>query len=388
MKINYGKHSIGNDDIQSVIKSLKSNNITQGENILKFENALKKFFGSKYSTVVSSGTAALHLAGRALNWTKKDTIITTPLTFLASINSIIYSGAKPELVDIDKKTYTIDINKLEDKLKKFKKKNKKISAVIAVDYAGHTCDWRGLIYLKNKYSLKLINDNCHAMGSKYLNSYKYAAKYSDIVTHSYHAVKNFTTGEGGSILTNDKKINDRIQKLRSHSIIRDKKIQSSRGNWFYEVDELGYNYRLTDFQSALGISQLKKLKKTILVKKKIAKAYDKNFQNVEYLITPQVSKYCDHSYHLYPLQIRFDKINISKKKLFKIFYKKGINLQVHYIPIFLQKFYRKNYKFNLDELKNSIDFYKNEISIPIYKELTSNQVEYVINNILKINNLR
>ena len=388
MKINYGKHSIGNDDIRSVIKSLKSNNITQGENIVKFENELQKFFGSKYSTVVSSGTAALHLVGKVLNWTKKDIIITTPLTFLASINSIIYSDAKPELVDIDKKFYTMDINKLEDKLKKYKKKNKRISAVIAVDYAGHPCDWSGLKYLKDKYLFKLINDNCHAIGSKYLNSYKYAVKYSDIVTHSYHAVKNFTTGEGGSILTNDRKINERIQKLRSHSIVRSKKIQNLKGNWFYEVDELGYNYRLTDFQCALGISQLKKLKKTILKKKKIARIYDKNFQNNEYLITPKVAKNCDHSYHLYPLQIKFKEIKISKKRLFKILYKKGINLQVHYIPIFFQKFYKKNYEFNLEEFKNCIDFYKNEISIPIYKGLTVNQVQYIINSILRAIKLR
>ncbi len=388
MKINYGKHLIGNDDIQCVIKSLKSNHITQGENIFKFENALNKFFGSKYSTVVSSGTAALHLAGKVLNWSNKDTIITTPLTFLASINSIIYSGAKPELVDIDKKSYTIDINKLEHKLKNYKKKNKRISAVIAVDYAGHPCDWNGLKYLKGKYSFKLINDNCHAMGSKYFNSYKYAVNYADLVTHSYHAVKNFTTGEGGSILTNDKKIYERVQKLRSHSMNRDKKIQNLKGNWFYDVDELGYNYRLTDFQSALGISQLKKLKKTILIKRKIAKHYNKNFNDIEHLITPKISKNCVHSYHLYPLQVRFDKIKISKKELFKIFYKKGINLQVHYIPVFFQNFYKKNYKFNQNELKNCIDFYKNEISIPIYNGLSSNQVKFITKNILKIDKLR
>lgn len=388
MKINYVKHLIGKDDIQSVIRSLKSKNITQGENIYKFENALNNFFGSKYSTVVSSGTAALHLAGKALNWSKKDTIITTPLTFLASVNSIIYSGAKPELVDINEKSYTIDLNKLEHKLLQYKKKNKKISAVIAVDYAGHPCDWNNLQYLKNKYSFKLINDNCHAMGSKYFNSYKYAAKYADIVTHSYHAAKNFTTGEGGSILTNDNKIYNRIQRLRTHSMNRNKKIQSSKGSWFYEVDEIGYNYRLTDFQCALGISQLKKLKKTIIQKKKIAKIYNQKFKNIEYLIIPEVSKNCDHSYHLYPLQIKFEKLKISKKKLFKVFYKKGIILQVHYIPIFFQKFYKKNFQFNTNEFKNCIDFYKKEVSIPMYSGLSINQVKHVTNNILNIDKLK
>ena len=388
MIINYGKHLIDKDDIQSVIKSLRENNITQGENITKFESALNKFFGSKYSSVLSSGTAALHLAGKALNWSKKDTVITTPLTFLASINSIIYSGARPELIDINSETYTIDLNKLEDKLKIYKKKNNRISAVIAVDYAGHPCDWVGLKFLKNRYSFKLINDNCHAMGSKYQNSYKYAVKYADIVTHSYHAVKNFTTGEGGSILTNDKKINDRVQKLRSHSMDKNEKIKNLRGNWFYEVNEIGYNYRLTDFQCALGISQLKKLKKKIIQKRKIAKFYDRNFRNVEYLISPKISKNCFHSYHLYPLQVKFDEISISKKRLFKIFYDRGINLQVHYIPVFFQNFYKKNFNFDKDEFKNCIEFYKNEISIPIYYGLSNNQINFIVKNILEIDKLK
>jgi dTDP-4-amino-4,6-dideoxygalactose transaminase len=205
--ISYGKHYIDQDDIKSVSDSLKSKYITQGPNVSLFEEQIKKIFKAKGTVAVSSGTAALHLSGIALNWKPNDLVLTVPLTFIATANAVLYSGAKLGLVDIDEKTLNIDLNLLEEKIKNLRKKRKKIKSIIAVDYAGNPCEWGEIKYLSKKYGFTVINDNCHAIGSKYKKSIGYAAKYADLVTHSYHAVKNITTGEGGSVLSLDKKKN-------------------------------------------------------------------------------------------------------------------------------------------------------------------------------------
>lgn len=270
--ISYGKQYIDKKDIDSVTKVLKSDWITQGPKIKEFENLIKKKFKSKFCTVVSNGTAALHLAGLSLGWKPGDIVLTTPISFLATSNCIVYSGATPCFVDIDRSTYNIDIKKIEQKIKLLKKKRKKVKSIIATDYAGHPCDWKGLKLISKKYNITLINDNCHALGSTYYNDVGYASKYADIVTHSYHAVKHITTGEGGAILTNSANINKKICLLRSHGVTKDKKkIKSYHGSWYYEMQELGYNYRITDFQCALGISQIKKIGKFLKKKKKNCK---------------------------------------------------------------------------------------------------------------------
>ena len=216
--INYGKQFIDSNDIKAVVKVLKSDLITQGHQVEKFESALKLKFGAKFCRVLSNGTAALHLAGMALGWKKGDIILTTPISFLATANCILYSGATPDFVDINNSSYNIDTDKLADKIKKLNFRSKKVVAVIATDYAGNPCDWDALKSISKKYDVKLVNDNCHAMGASYNNDDKYAIKYTDIVTHSYHPVKHITTGEGGAILTNDKIIDKKVFSLRSHGI--------------------------------------------------------------------------------------------------------------------------------------------------------------------------
>jgi len=374
--INYGKHFIDKKDINSVIQALKSDFLTQGPNIQKFENKLKSFFGARYASCVSSGTAALHLCGLALNWKKKDLILASPLTFVATTNSALYLGAKVDLIDINPETYNIDVNQLNKKLIDLKKKRKKAHTVIVTDYAGLPSDWSKLKSLSKKFNFKLINDNCHAIGSKLFNDQKYAVKYADLVCHSYHPVKNITTGEGGSILTNNKKLNNKIKLLRSHSIIKNKKTP-----WKYSIDQLGYNYRLTDIQSALGISQLKKLKMFIKRKKKIAKIYDKKFYNLNYFDTPIVTKHASHSYHLYPLKIKFEKLKISKDIFLKKLRSKGINLQVHYIPIYHHNLYKIK---NRSRFLNTESFFNQVVSLPIYYSLTNTQVYFITSTILKI----
>jgi UDP-4-amino-4,6-dideoxy-N-acetyl-beta-L-altrosamine transaminase len=374
--INYGKHFIDKKDIKSVVSVLKSDFLTQGPKINEFEKALKSFFGARYVACTSSGTAALHLCGLALNWKKKDLVLASPLTFVASTNAVLYMNAKVDLVDINNETYNIDIDKLKIKLDELKKKGKKIHTLIVTDYAGQPADWPKLRNLSRKYKFKLINDNCHAIGSKISNDQKYAVKYADLVCHSYHPVKNITTGEGGSVLTNNKSLFKKISILRSHGIIKNKKQP-----WKYSINELGYNYRLTDIQSALGISQLKKLKHFINRKKKIAQIYDKKFKNIDVLEIPKVQANISHSYHLYPLRIKFDKLKITKDQLLKKLRSKGINLQVHYIPIYNHNLYRVKNKL---KFPNTEIFFNQAVSLPIYFSLKDSQVKLVIKTILKI----
>tara|TARA_B110001454_G_scaffold61925_1_gene60339 strand:+ start:475 stop:1620 length:1146 start_codon:yes stop_codon:yes gene_type:complete len=379
MRIRYGRHSINETDIKSIENVLRNDSLTQGKHVKKFENALKIKFGSRYCSSLSSGTAALHLGVMALSLPKNSKIITTPLTFVATANSIILNNLKPELVDIDLTTYTIDVNKLEHKLKK----DNKIKAVIAVDYAGNICDWKSLNFLARKYNIKLINDNCHAIGSMYNDSIKYASQFADVVTQSYHPVKAITTAEGGSILTNNKKIYENISLLKNHGIIRDKNLSKKFGAWFYSIKKLGYNYRLSDIQCALGISQLKRLNQFILARRKIAKIYDKAFSNIDKLQIPKVREKCYHSYHLYPLLIDFKKTRINKKKFFAKLQSSGIYTQVHYLPIHYHEYYKKKFNFKKGDFPNSEDFYNKEMSLPIYPLLKKKYVFKVIDNIIK-----
>tara|TARA_A100000164_G_C21920321_1_gene780331 strand:- start:363 stop:1523 length:1161 start_codon:yes stop_codon:yes gene_type:complete len=378
--INYGKQYLDKKDISAVVSVLKSDWLTQGPKVKEFENSLKNFFGAKYCSVVSNGTAALHLAVKAMGWKKGDYIFTTPNSFLATSNSILYVGAKPIFIDIDPLTFNINVKKLEEKIKINKKKGRRLAGIIATDYAGQPCDWKSLKIIGRKYGLKLINDNCHAIGASFYKNKKYACKYADVVTQSYHPVKNLTTGEGGSILTNHKAIDKKVKLLRSHGVIKKK----NKSPWSYEMHDLGFNYRLSDMSCALGLSQLNKVNKFVRKKQKIAQIYDKAFQNIKNIKIPLIKKNIQHSYHLYPLRIEFDKFKISKESFFRTLRKKNINLQVHYIPIFLQPFYKKNFKFNINDLKNSIRFYKEEISLPIYYSLKRKEIDYVINQIKKI----
>lgn len=375
--INYGNHYISSDDILEVSKSLKQNKITQGKYVDLFEKKLKAFFNAKYSLVVTSGTAALHLSMMSLNLSKKDIVVTSPISFLASANCIEYVGAKVDFCDIDKDTFTMDPNLLEDKLKK----NKNIKAAIIVDYAGHPASWKDFWYLKNKYQIYLINDNCHAFGSKIQNNHAYGIKYSDIVTQSFHPVKQITTGEGGAVLTNNQKIYNKIKILRNHGM--EKNIINSKGRWHYVMKNLGYNYRLSDINCALGYSQIKKIKYFINKRREIAKIYNENLIS-DYIKLPIEKKNFYHSYHLYPILINFKKIKKNKKSFFEKMHKNNINLQVHYIPIHLQDYYKKKYGFKKGDFKISESFYEQEVSLPIYYSLKKKEQVVIIKKLKEL----
>ena len=376
--INYGKHFIDKADLNAVKIAMQSQNITQGNIVERFESCISKKFGSKYCLAVNSGTAALHLAIKSLSIKQKNfEVLTTPITFSATASSVLMNNLNLHLSDINPNNFTLDLNKVEDKLKK----NSKIKLIIGVDYAGHPCDWLGLSFLKKKYDVFLINDNCHSMGSKLNNSIQYAAAYADIVTHSYHPVKNFTTGEGGAILSNSEEVYKFCKLLRSHGIARGN-LMKEKINWHYKIDTYGYNYRLTDFQSALGITQLKKLDKFILKRRAIANLYNKAFKNHEYLKLPSVAKNVYNSYHLYPLRVDFKKKKISKISFFKHMFKKGINLQMHYIPLYYHR-YLKKFRFNKRDFPVAEDFYQKEVSMPIFYSLRLKDQKSIIRETLK-----
>lgn len=389
-KYSYGKQVIQKDDIKEVISVLKSDWLTQGPKIPEFEKALSDKFGAKYASVVCNGTAALHLSGLALGWKQGDVVLTSPITFLASANCALYSGAAVDFIDINEKNYTIDVNKLEDKLKIYKSKNKKIKAVVAVDFAGHPCDWESLKSLSKKYNFQLVNDFCHAAGAEYKNNFKYAVKYADVVCMSFHPVKHITTGEGGAILTNNNVLDSKIKVSRTHGIVKNNpgfKIQNSefkKAPWYYEMQALGFNYRITDFQCALGISQLKKLDKFLKARREVASFYDNVFSQTDKVIHPEVAKYAKHAYHLYTLQIKFDKIKISKIELFKRLAASGINCQVHYIPVHLQPYFSKNFGFKKGDYPVAEKFYEREISIPLHPLLNKKDLSFISKEILRL----
>ena len=378
MKIYYGKQSIDKSDIQNIVRASKATKITQGDFTIGFEDSLKKTFKSKYCSVVSNGTAALYLAIKSLKLKKDLKIVLSPNTFFSSAYSIMMNDLVLDFSDIEKQTYNLDLNKLEDKIKK----DKKIKAIIAVDYAGHPCDWVSLNFLKKKYNLHLINDNCHSMGSKIDNNIGYAVKYADLVTQSYHPVKNFTTGEGGSVLTNNFSLHKEISKLRNHGVERSNSLSRKYGNWFYQVNNYGFNFRISDILCALGISQLQKLNKFILKKNEISRVYNANLSNYDFIQVPKVLKNYYHSFHLYPLLINFKKLKISKKVFFKKMEKSNIYLQVHYIPVHTQPFLKK-YGFKKGQYPISENFYDQEVSLPIYYSLDKQKLEYILFNLKK-----
>ena len=382
----YSRQNIDNNDIKSVVKVLKSDFITQGPNINKFEKEFAEYVGAKYAVSCATGTAALHLSCLALGINNKSKVLTSTITFVASANSAEFVGANLNFVDIDRNTHCMSVEDLENKLKK-----NKVDLVIPVHMAGHSCDMREIFKLKKKYNFKIIEDSCHALGGKY-QSYKVgSSKFSDISTFSFHPVKPITTGEGGMITTNNKKIYQKLLHYRTHGIHKDaNKFQNknlafdkngNQNRWYYEMTLLGYNYRLTDIQAALGSSQLRRIDKITSKRNKIANFYLKTFQNFSNIQLPQTKKNILHAYHLFTLLIDFKKIGITRTDFIKILGEKGIGSQVLYIPVFLQPYYKKKYNYNAKNFPNTMYYYEKALSIPIFYDIKKTELKNIVNTI-------
>ena len=379
--IPYGKQSIDNSDIAEVVKVLKTDWITQGPKIDEFENALAKYCGSKYAVCVSSGTAALHLACVAANFKKGDEAITSPITFLATANSIVYTGARPVFADIDYDTINIEPIQIKKKL------TKKTKAILPVHFAGLPCDMPEISKIAKKNKLTVIEDAAHALGAAYKYKGKWykigSCKHSDMTAFSFHPVKHITTGEGGAITTNSKKIYEKVKALRSHGTYKTEGMMKKNGPWHYEMRDLGFNYRITDFQCALGVSQMKKLRGFLKERRSIAKVYDKSFGDEAGIFIPGKSGDKREAYHLYVLKIDFPQFNINRKEFFKEMRTLGIFCQVHYIPAYLQPYYRGlGYRKGL--CPNAEKVYAEEISIPLYPTMEDKDVLRVVKSINKV----
>jgi len=371
--IPYGKQSIGQDDIEAVAKTLQSDFLTTGPKVKEFEEAICKYTGAKYCLVVSNGTTALHLATLVL-LKQNDKVLTTPNSFLATSNSILYAGAKPVFVDIAKDG-NIDLELCEEELKK----DSNIKAIYGVSFSGNMLKQEKLKYLKERYGIIILEDNAHAIGAKRQNIKAGSCVNSDASIFSFHPVKHITTGEGGAITTNSKEFYEKLLILRNHGMVKTPDMKP----WEYEMKELGFNYRITDIQCALGLSQLKKLDGFIQKRQNIAKKYDEAFKNS--IIKPLYPYNTDSSYHLYVVLIDFSQLSISKEELFIKMREKGIGLQLHYIPINKQPYYKRlGYG---DENTPVMDRYYNQcFSLPIYPLLSDEEQAYIIDTLLEILN--
>lgn len=390
-RIKYASQNLDKNDIINVTKILRNDFITQGPMVAEFENKLKKRFGAKYCIVTSNGTSALKLSLRSLNLKSNDHVIVPSNTFVATANTVIANNQKIIIAPVNPNHGSLDEDCLKKTIKFAKLKKKKIKALINVFYAGQVWDVYKIYKICNKENIKIIDDACHAIGTnyKYLNKiYKVGScKHSEITTFSFHSIKNITTAEGGCILTNNQKTYNLVKNLRSHGINRDKKVSLiNKKNfndqpWFYEAVELSENYRLSDLQCALGISQLKKLDIFKKYKNQIYNYYNKKIEKLnKYLIPISNNKSSLTHWHLYPVLINKDYIQ-KKKKLFLFLKEKNIFTQVHYVPIYKHPIYKDYY----DKILNleSEKFYKSVISLPFHTKIKYREIDYIIDQISK-----
>lgn len=375
--IPYGKQYITQNDIDAVVKALTSDFLTQGPKVAEFEEKFANYISSKYAVAVANGTAALHLCALALGVNEKSKVITTPITFAASANCIRYCGGEVVFADIDPSTALLDINKVRDLLKSSPKGT--YSGIIPVDFAGYPVNMETFRDIANEYGLWILEDACHAPGGYFVDSHHKRqfcgnGNYADVAIFSFHPVKHIACGEGGMITTNDKALYDKLLTLRTHGISRDpSKMSENHGGWYYEMIELGYNYRMPDILCALGISQLEAADKNLIRRREIASRYDQAFvnTNIKIIVPP---KHVGHAYHLYVIQV--DK----RKELYDFLRNRGIYAQIHYIPVHTMPYYQ-SLGYKKESLPNAETYYEKCISLPMYPTLTNEEQEFVIESV-------
>lgn len=372
MYIPYGRQSLDEDDIQAVVEVLRSDFLTTGPKVAEFERCVAEYVGAKYAVAVNSGTAALHVACLAAGITEGDEVITSPITFAASSNCVLYCGGTPVFADIESDTYNISPEEIEKKI------TGNTRAIIPVHYTGQPCDMCEIERIAKEHHLIVIEDAAHALGASYRG--KKVGTFSDMTCFSFHPVKPITTGEGGVVTTDDEKLYKRLLLFRSHGITRDREFLSEdQGGWYYEQVALGYNYRITDIGCALGISQLRKLDGFIERRREIARRYDRAFAGCDNIITPRQREGCDSGWHLYMIQVT----GKDRKEVFDALRGAGIGVNVHYIPVYHHPYYQKNGYAGVC-CPEAEKFYERAISLPIFPALSGEQQEYVIERVLEI----
>ena len=370
--IPYGTQWIDDDDINEVVKVLRSDWITTGPKIKEFEDALCSYIGCRHCVAVNSGTSALDIAVQALELPKDSEVITTPFTFVATSNAIIYNGLKPVFADICSDTFNIDPEDIRRKITKDTK------AIIYVDYAGQPCDIKAIQEIADEFDLYLIEDACHAIGAEYNG--KKVGNFADLTIFSFHPVKHITTGEGGAVVTDDDALYERLSLLRSHGI--DKDAQDRYGpdaSWAYDMKYLGRNYRITDFQAALGISQLKKLDGFIDKRNKLASRYDELLGDIDGVTLPVVKNNVRHAWHLYTILL--DE-SINRDEFFKYMRNANIGVNMHYIPVYMHSYYVENYGFDPKEFPVTEDVFKRIITLPLFPRMSEHELTYIYNQII------
>ncbi|WP_203987318.1 UDP-4-amino-4,6-dideoxy-N-acetyl-beta-L-altrosamine transaminase [Pseudoalteromonas sp. PS1M3] len=376
--IPYGKQSITQDDINAVIDVLQSDFLTQGPQVPAFEQSIVAATGANFALAVNSATSALHIACLALGLGPGDSLWTTPITFVASANCGLYCGASIDFVDINPTTYNLCPVVLKAKLKKAEQQGTLPKVVVVVHLCGQPCDMEAIHVLSIEYGFKVIEDASHAIGGRYDGQPIGACKYSDITVFSFHPVKIVTTAEGGAALTNDQELADKMRLYRSHGITRDESFMKniSHGPWYYEQIDLGFNYRMTELQAALGISQMKRLSKFVVARHQLAKRYNEKLADLPITLPYQLP----HTYsglHLYVIRLHLDKITKSYQQVFNELREAAIGVNVHYIPIHLQPYYQKM-GFLKGDYPEAERYYSEAISIPMFHSMTLDQQDNVI----------
>ena len=372
--IPYGKQWIDDEDIKAVVEVLKSDYLTTGPKIEEFEEKFAAYVGAKYAVAVSNGTAALHAACFAAGIGPGDEVITTPLTFAASANCVLYQGGKPVFADIDPETYNISVEEIKKKI------TNKTAAVIPVHFTGQPCDMEEIYEIARENNLIVIEDAAHALGATYKGEKIGNCRFSDMTVFSFHPVKHITTGEGGMITTNDKELYEKLKLFRTHGITKepDRYIRKTDESWYHEQQFLGYNYRMTDIQAALGISQLKKSDEFLKRRREIARIYNQKLAEIEWIKLPYQETDRESSWHLYVIQVDEEKLGKSRKDVFNHLRSKGIGVQVHYIPVYWHPYYQElGYEIGLCPEAESV--YKKIISLPIFPGMTKEEIRRILN---------
>ncbi|MGE5473232.1 MAG: UDP-4-amino-4,6-dideoxy-N-acetyl-beta-L-altrosamine transaminase [Ignavibacteriales bacterium] len=374
--IPYGRQWIDEEDIKAVEEVLRSDYLTTGPKITEFEKKLIEITGAKYAVTIANGTAALHAACFAAGISAGDEVITTPITFAASSNAVLYCGGRPVFADINPVTYNIDPDDIKRKI------TRNTKAIIPVHFTGQPCNMDPILKIAEKYGLIVIEDAAHAIGAKYKG--KSVGSISNMTTFSFHPVKQITTGEGGAITTNDERLYEQLSMFRTHGITRNtNKMINNEGPWFYEQQFLGFNYRMTDIQAALGISQLKKLQMFIQKRKEYASIYDEAFKDFEEVITPAQLPETESSWHLYVIQLNLDRLKMGRKEIYQGLLDEGIGVNVHYTPVYYHPYYQNlGYKKGICPKAEAL--YEKIITLPLYPAMTKEDVEYVIEVVKKV----